>query len=187
MAAMALAGAAGAAPVAAAQPQKALIVAPLKSDIGEGDVVGVIKAGLICLPASRVQAREFIPELEAGLRKHLDNRVDPLPATRLEPQLIDAKFSLCAPGWGLGDRTTFKGDAAITLRWSFMGVGAPHSRVLVTKVRFKSAGGKRYSLASFADEVGRLAVEDLDRLLSISVPVAAGDDDARDDVPVMTR
>ncbi len=161
------------APVAfALETPLSIALAPLRSDYDDSDKIGVIKAGLICLPAGIVRAGNFLPAFEEGLRRRLQRRSDSgvYGTSRYGDLGLDAKVSgvnatLCASHWGLGDRTSYKGSVEATVLWTPTWAGEPSGTSYTTTASFRSQGKKRYSLSGFANELSILLVDDLNRQL----------------------
>ena len=143
-----------AAPSAAAEPTYA--VAYAKTDFHKGEKIGLKKAGLLCLPNGPVRwgrgdffvdAQELSAEVGESLARR-GVKISPAAAagfgqagTEAATHLIGltitgARFDLCAPRWGLGDRSRLRGTGRLTARWEVF--SKAEQKIVVTAVTEQS-------------------------------------------------
>lgn len=112
---------------ASATPEKSVGLLALMPTPALGKV-GPKKAGLACLPNGSVSAVDFVrvaDEFATPLADLLANRGYKVTreAAKSSPvsvsvQLIGIDASICAPSWGLGDKSSVKGHVRFLFHWT---------------------------------------------------------------------
>ena len=118
---------------AASAAPRASIAFPLS------DVVGPVRAGLLCLPNGNLHGRDFLRS-DADLAVRLQEVMaegDQTDHGTLTVRLQSLSVSLCAKSWGvmgMGDRKALSGKADFAFAWSTQ---AEHSPDKVARVTIK--------------------------------------------------
>ena len=157
---------------AAAEPTYA--VAYAKTDLRSGEKIGLRKAGLLCLPNGParwgrgdffVDSAQLSAAAGAGLARG-GMKVAPAAAagfgqagaevaTHLVGLTITGgRFDLCAPKWGLGDRSRLRGTGRVTARWELF--SKAEQRIVLTALT-------EQSLTTEAEDFGGLLETLVDR------------------------
>jgi hypothetical protein len=158
---------AAASPGAAAEPRYA--VAYAKAEFARGEKIGLKKAGLLCLPNGAVRwgkgdfhvdPAELSASVGAGLARTGLSLPD-AAASRFGPAAGEAashligftitagRFDLCAPKWGLGDRSRLRGTARVAARWEVF--SKADQKVVLTAVTEQSVTSEAGDFSALLD------------------------------------
>ena len=149
-----------------------VMVAPIKGELPSARVVGVKKAGLVCLPSGSITYGEVSPdpnEAASYVTAELRSRgidVYESPKSWAESPSIDStyvlvgeikalKINACTPQWGVGKlvtgKRTSKGSGSLTVDWAVY-VRASRAKVFSTteerNFAFKVPSGSLGSIVS---------------------------------------
>lgn len=148
-------------PVTAAPASLALAITTVEFPLA--DVVGPVRAGLLCLPRGKARGSDFLRSPE-DLRLLLHQAASQVPAPGGMPANLQIGFralrvKLCARSWGafgIGHSDALSGDAEFVFDWS-VGASSPSARQ-VARIRIEI--GKDQAMSP--DAILRTA---LDRLI----------------------
>lgn len=163
-----LSGAAYAAGPDTASGSAVFSLAPLRYSIEPRQDLGKKRAGMICLPNGSVNFRDLrLPPAEmigrdvsemlksAGLdvsSPDLSGFADQSVPYGIIATIVGIDLSVCAKRWGLGDASTVKGTAAVTIDWSV------YERARRERVAFATSRGT-YATGSESIDIGDLVAK----------------------------
>lgn len=124
--------------------------------------VGTLRMGLLCVPTRGIRGGRFLAALrrdaEHVLREVVRAEPAPLPPgiDEIEADVHLLTLRICAPGAGLGDRTSVKGRVAMAVRWTVrFADGAAHDVMTSATVDWRAVAGADVDLveAVFAENI----------------------------------
>ena len=164
---------------AAAEPTYA--VAYSKADFHKGEKIGLKKAGLLCLPNGPVRwgRGDFFvdpAELSAAVGASLARtgmKVSPAAAAGFGQAGVEAathligltvtgaRFDLCAPKWGLGDRSRLRGTGRLAARWEVF--SKAEQKIVFTTVTEQSVTAEVEDFGTLVESLVERSAEDFAR------------------------